>query len=802
MDPRWRKVVRDLFNNKLRTMLVVISIAVGVFAVGMISGTQSIIGHDLPADYVAINPPSAIVITGGFDDDFIPAVRRMPEIAQAEGRRTANLRIKVGPAGERKAGGNDEWRTIRMQAVQDFNKIEVNVFQSESGAWPPPDRTILIERNTLPVLKVKDGDSLLVQTPDNKLYELRISGIVHDLNEPPAVFTGLAFGYVTRDTLEWLGLPRDFNVIDIVVADNRLNKPHIQDVVELIKTKLQEGGYRYTGIYLPEPGEHPAQVIINSMLMILGVIGALSLFLSGFLVVNTIMAILAQQIRQIGIMKAVGALTPQIIGMYMTSVLIYGGLSLFVAVPLGSIAAYYFSAFIANIVNFNTSPFRIPPETLAIEVAVGLLVPLAAAIAPIFTGARISVREALSNYGAPRTKQGGTWTDRLVEHMSLLSRPLILSLRNTFRRKGRLVLTLFTLTLGGAIFIAVLSVQTSLFATLDEALAYWRYDVALSFSNPHRIDLLQSEAMRVPGVTGSEAWAGASVKRLRSDGHESPALNIVAPPANSSLIRPVMLEGRWLTANDENAIVVNTEVIKQEEDLAVGKPVTLKFGDRETTWTVVGIAKAVMTGPLMYANAGYLARETRTVGRSTALQVTLNAHDAEAQRAGAAALKEHLDNVGLRVVSTQQTSQTRSTIEYQFNIIVVFMTIMALLLAVVGGLGLMGTMSINVLERQREIGVMRAIGASDGSVLLIFMSEGVLIGGISWILSVIFAIPISRLMSDAVGIAFLRSPLSYTFAMNGALIWLGTVLALAGLASLLPSWRAMRLTVREVLAYE
>jgi putative ABC transport system permease protein len=97
---------------------------------------------------------------------------------------------------------------------------------------------------------------------------------------------------------------------------------------------------------------------------------------------------------------------------------------------------------------------------------------------------------------------------------------------------------------------------------------------------------------------------------------------------------------------------------------------------------------------------------------------------------------------------------------------------------------------------------MRAIGASDGSVLMIFMSEGVLIGALSWLLATVFALPISRVLSDAVGVAFLRSPLSYTFATGGALLWLGVVLALAALASLLPSWRAMRLTVREVLAYE
>jgi putative ABC transport system permease protein len=124
------------------------------------------------------------------------------------------------------------------------------------------------------------------------------------------------------------------------------------------------------------------------------------------------------------------------------------------------------------------------------------------------------------------------------------------------------------------------------------------------------------------------------------------------------------------------------------------------------------------------------------------------------------------------------------------------------LVAAVGSLGLMGTMSINVLERTREIGVMRAIGASDGLVLKIFMVEGIFIGGLSWLMGTAAALPISKLLSNAVGLAFIDTPLSFTFSTTGALIWLGIALILAAVASFLPAWNASRLTVREVLAYE
>jgi putative ABC transport system permease protein len=130
------------------------------------------------------------------------------------------------------------------------------------------------------------------------------------------------------------------------------------------------------------------------------------------------------------------------------------------------------------------------------------------------------------------------------------------------------------------------------------------------------------------------------------------------------------------------------------------------------------------------------------------------------------------------------------------------LSIVALLIGTVGGLGLTGTMSINVLERTREIGVMRAIGASNGAVRRIVMFEGLLIGELAWLLGILMSLPISSALSFQIGNALLNVPLTYTYAYSGALLWLAIVTFLAAVASFAPAQRAVRLTVREVLAYE
>ncbi|NIO70405.1 MAG: FtsX-like permease family protein, partial [Anaerolineae bacterium] len=494
LNPRWRKVLRDLWHNKTRTVIVVLSIAVGVFAVGMIASTQIMLSNDLSVSYAATDPASAELYPAPFDEELVQVVRRMEGIRETEGRRNVRLRLKVGP---------DEWRTLNLDAIYDYDDMRVHKLAPEpvlsevegSGAWPPPKRELLIERASLSLTNANVGDTVVIETPDGKQRQMRIAGLAHDMNKPPAAFVGMPYGYITFDTLEWLGFSRDFDQLYIIVSENETDKDHIQAIADQVQDKIEKSGRTVYWIWIPEPGEHPANESVEPMMIILGVLGALSLFLSGFLVVNTISALMAQQIRQIGIMKAIGARVTQIVQLYVGMVLIFSFLSLVVAVPLGGLAAYAFTDYLAGLINFDLAGFRIPPQALAFEVAVGLIVPLLAALYPIFSGARITVREALSTYGLGKGLFGRNLIDRLVEEVTsairTLSRPMRLSLRNTFRRKGRLALTLSTLTLGGAIFIAVLSVHASLLTTLDDALTYWNYDVEVDFARSHRIPKIE-----------------------------------------------------------------------------------------------------------------------------------------------------------------------------------------------------------------------------------------------------------------------------------------------------------------------
>jgi putative ABC transport system permease protein len=447
----------------------------------------------------------------------------------------------------------------------------------------------------------------------------------------------------------------------------------------------------------------------------------------------------------------------------------------------------------------------LPLNVLIIQVSIGVLVPLLAAVYPVMKGTGITVREALSDYGSgDASQQVGGLTELLVRFRGL-SRPLQLSLRNTFRRRARLVLTLVTLVMGGMLFMTVGSVRSSLDNLLTVGLEYYQFDVQVEFERRYRTARAEQAVMQVPDIGIVESWGGTTVTRIRPDGTESDPITLTALPADSQMVNPTLLDGRWLVPEDENAIVVSQSVGANEEDVAVGDTIILEVEGKESPWVIVGVAQ-VLGGPPnvipAYVNYDYFTRLTDSVGRAFSVQIQMAPDSTLTQDELGTLIEEQLEAAGIEVARVFTIDQLRRITGSFFDIIVYLLLAMGTLIAAVGALGLMGTMSTNVLERTREIGVMRAIGASDGAVLRIVVVEGIIIGMISWVIGAGLAFPIGAGLSTAVGQVLFSTPLPYVFSISGVVTWFVIVAVLAGVASFLPAWNASRLTVREVLAYE
>ncbi len=811
MKPRWRKVFLDLIENKARTLLVVFSIAVGVFSIGVIAGAYVIISQDMSASYAANNPANIELRTADFDDTVLTTVRDSRGIANAEGRRVFNMRVR--------SANSTSWTTIDIVAVNNFARNKINLLSPVAGTSQPLKKQIILEKNALKYLDVKVGDSLVIQLPDNTTKSFVIVGIVQDPATGAGDFLSPPFGYITMDTLPTLRQPQLYNrIYATVLATGQDDNAYIRDIGGSVKDKIEKGGTPVLRTRFSKTHVHPLAATVNAILGILMALGILIVFLSSSLIANTLSALIGQHLRHIGVMKLVGGRNRQILGMYLVMIVSFGVLALLIAVPLGGQGAYGLAAFIASQLNFSLLGYRIVPMALIIQIAIGILVPLVAGLLPVISGSKVTVLRAISGDLARAEgkhvhrgpKRESSWqkletraTVALSHRGIHIPRPFLISLRNTFRRRNRLILTLFTLTMGGAIFIAVFNVRVTLHDYIGAIGHYFRADVTLDFDQPYRLNQVRQFALQVPGVERVEGWQGLSAELLYPDDSVADNLNVLAPPAESDLVSPIVVAGRWIQPDDVRKMTISESALKYYPDLKAGDFLSLKINGRKEQWQVVGIFKFVgQEGVLAYAPLEYVSQFNDLANSSTSYRVVTAQHDRATQDKMAETLDKFFRANGFKVRLAQSGLASMDTASQSLDTLVTFLLIMALLTASVGSMGLAGTMGMNVLERTREIGIMRAIGASDRIIMLTVIAEGVVIGTISFGLAILLSVPFTYLLSYIVSLAVFETPIATVFTISGYLIWFALVLVMSAIASILPARNAARLTIREVLAYE
>jgi putative ABC transport system permease protein len=529
-----------------------------------------------------------------------------------------------------------------------------------------------------------------------------------------------------------------------------------------------------------------------------------------FLVYNTISALISQQVDQIGIMKAVGAKTSQILRFFLTMIFVYGLLALALAVPAGMLGAWGITSWLVGSFNADPGGFSFSPLAIAVQVAISLLTPLIVALIPIFAGSRITVREAINTYGL-NAKPG--LLDRLLTKMERLSRLFLLTISNTFRRKWRVILTQITLVLSGLIFIMVISLRDSVVYTFNDVLfSILNFNVNFLFDDSERIGRVEQLTLAYPGVTAAEMWGFAGGTIHLADAAESEddeSASVFGLPLPTDLYGAQLRGGRWLIPEDTYAVVLN-QTLAEDAGVEIGDWVTFKLNNtKDVNFRVVGLVFDPIITNMALVPRDLLLREIGQVNKSQAVWIKTKQEGLVYEEALAKDMRAYYEANGLEVSAQrglfggmgESATAIGNAIVNQFNFIVVLLGIMAIIIGAVGSIALSGTLSLSVMERRREIGVMRAIGASSWSVALLFIGEGLILGWLSWLIALPFTIPAGQLILKALSAAF-SIDLIYKYTPTGALLWLGIMTILSVLASWLPARSAIGISVRESLAYQ
>jgi putative ABC transport system permease protein len=800
MSVIWQKVWSDLWDNKVRTILAVLSIAVGVFSIGVTFGMSDQLLSGMDAAHRASIPAHfTIAVTRDVDDTLVNRLKKIDGVDDIVLGNFQAIRYKINP--------EDEWDTAWLISREDYEEQEYELLPLKAGEWPKGSR-VGIERLSSQHFELEIGDTVYFEVNDRP-KERRVNGQLRHNFVPPPAFGGPAVFFTDAEGMELFDTAKgEYN--QIIVRVTPYSAELAREVASEIKDRLSKERIGVAVTIYQDPEEHWGRSFMEGINLVLQVMALVSLGASVVLVFNTLTGIITQQTNQIGILKAIGGTQSRIVKVYLAAVVVYGSLSLLIALPLGAVLAFGITQYFLNLFNIDYEQFQYSTQAFGFQFIAALAVPILAALWPVLSGTAITVREAISSYGIGGDF-GSNWFDRFIERFGqkFMSAPYAVALGNMFRRKGRLLLTQGVLILAGTMFLAVMSLSSSINLTLDNIFSKLKFDFLVSFEDDERVDRTLALAQNHPDIEYAEVWFehGASLlkegQRLKEAGLGAELIGI---PNGSDMFRPdLLVEGRWLQPEDGPAIVIRKDTA-EDNDIKIGETVILDLGELgDAEWQVVGFYQNVLNGigetDPIYANLDAVFKATKQYNEGTQIRIRTRYHNEPYVESVTTQLKDIYEAKSIDVSESLVIHELRSNVDSQFAIFISMLLLLAVLMGLVGGIGLMGALSISVVERTREIGVMRAIGAKSLTILGMFMMEGVLQGLISWVLVMPISFVLGKPLANALGTVLFEANLDYQYNFNAVFIWLVLILLISTFASILPARSATAISVRDSLAY-
>ena len=343
-----------------------------------------------------------------------------------------------------------------------------------------------------------------------------------------------------------------------------------------------------------------------------------------------------------------------------------------------------------------------------------------------------------------------------------------------------------------------------IYNAVDDVTSLYKYDVQVNFEKQQPIERIDALIKNDRSVECVEYWNTGSGKihpKYSSDKKESSDVSIVAVPTDSSMIMPKIVSGRWFLKGDENAAIVPSVLLEKFPYLSAGDVIAIEENGKYRKWIVAGIYQSSEANYQVFVPEGYYAECRRSTGWTTAAQIKLCDNNLAATNEFLGALEELLNSKGIKIANSSiSLGFAKRTKESVAPIMKWFVTA-AMLIAFAGTVVLAGTMSVSVAERIKEIGTLRAIGASTSQIKRIFLFEGMVICISAWFLSVIATLFISWPIAKLINIV-LKSRLDYDYSWEGAFIWLVISLLCGFFATIIAANRASSITVSKALTYE
>jgi len=785
-----RKSVTDLSRRKARTGFTVATLALAVASIAFFA-VPTLIDRAMQDEVAASALADATVSMRPvpLGDAELDGLAALPNVEAVEAANGVDVRVLVG---ERRAAA-------RVIGVRDFERQSVDLVRLESGALPGPGEVLVeVQDANVGVYDGGAGDTLTVVGPGGEeAAQLEVTGSARNIPGGEQVQDeNVIVLYASADAVEELSGAPGYGRLAFLLEDT--SPAAAAATVEDVRAYLR-GVEGFTGFSnLPAvraPGDWPGKAETSDFASLLAVITLLALLSALVLVSNTMTTLIAEQTGEIGVMRAIGARRRQVAFVYLRTALLLGALGAVLGVALGVVISSLLAGYFGQMFWAIDVGFGVDPVVVVASLIVGLVAPPLAALPAIRRAVRTDLREALEATGSPLGGEGAV--DRALRRAAFLPRTAQIGLRNVGRRKRRSFATAAIVALAAGNLLATMGLAASVTETTQAEWGDHLEDVRIWTAGRETFDARAEEAIR--SVDGVAEVQPALVNEVTVDGEEAFVWGVPHEP----LFRYRISEGRWFGAEEDRAaepVAVIERSIAEATGVSVGSVVPLDTAAGPVELRIVGVAENQQENGTVLFVPLTTVRELLDVpaGASTYWIKADSSDEAFVDRT-TTAVEDELAALGYGVgteityVATAENVAANRTITTTIAVLGFLIVLMSLV-------GLANAVTTNVLERTREIGVLRCIGARARDVRRIFATEGVALALLGWAMGVPLGYVLNRalvwMVQEVVNVEFaVRFP-----AQNLVIALVGTVV-LALLVLALPLRRAVRLRPGDALRY-
>jgi len=542
---RWRKIIGDLAQRPARTLLTLFGLSLGLVFVGSVVTAFAILRDDLDANFRLTNPPNITLSAGDIPAGLSDRIAAIPGVTGVDERPEFGALIQTRP---------DRWMPLIIAVIRDFRHLSIARFAIENGHWPPAPGSILIERDGRWFFEVPPAGSLAIRLPNGATVRSAFSGYVFDPGQHPSRMEQVLYGYVTPETL--VNWSSRLNSTRLLITTSPAAAVAAGAQIEAL---FQDAGVKLDRLEVHATPQHGHKFQFDTIMTLLAGLAAVALIMCAILIINLIDSLMATEQRAIGVLRALGARSGQIIQDYTLAMgalgSLAGTLSLYPSLWTGKTIARYLTMGL----NFNllspSGPIWLTPLLLSI----GIVIPISVAFSAIFRAAYRPVRQALARGDDGQAFPFADGFGALMTFLPLIPR---LGVRSVARKPRKVLLSALILSLGLAFFVTALTIRASMLSTVDSVRRTKSFDVAVGLRAAEPVDRLTAWMAEIPEVRHGEYWSTAEVTLLQAGPRFNNPKPIIGIPNGTESIHPDVIAGHWIEPAFPAGIVVMAKIVR------------------------------------------------------------------------------------------------------------------------------------------------------------------------------------------------------------------------------------------------